>query len=122
MTEKTIRRYCRAVGSYLPCSLRQKRQILRDLRQRLREYGGEHPEEATPEERFGTPRQVAAGYVDDMDTTELLRALRYRRRVTAAVVAGVLAALAILAATLCVQLHMFYRDVNGWGVITITKE
>ena len=38
MTEKTIRRYCRAVGSYLPCARRQKRQLLRDLRQRLEEY------------------------------------------------------------------------------------
>ena len=119
MTEKTIRRYCRAVGSYLPCSLRQKRQILRDLRQRLREYGGEHPEEATPEERFGTPQQVAAGYVDDMDTTELLHALRYRRRVTAAVAAGVLAALAILAATLCVQLHTFRQAMAGWNTAVI---
>ena len=84
MTEKTIRRYCRAVGSYLPCARRQKRQLLRELRQRLEEYRDEHPDETSPEERFGTPQQVAAGYVDDMDTTELLQALRYRRRVITA--------------------------------------
>ena len=58
MTEKTIRRYCRAVGSYLPCARRQKRQLLRDLRQRLEEYRDEHPDETSPEERFGTPQQV----------------------------------------------------------------
>ena len=74
MTEKDIRRYCRAVGSYLPCSRRQKRQILRDLRQRLAEYCGEQPNGVTLEENFGTPQQVAAGYVDDMDTMELLQA------------------------------------------------
>ena len=118
MTEKTIRRYCRAVGSYLPCARRQKRQLLRDLRQRLEEYRDEHPDETSPEERFGTPQQVAAGYVDDMDTTELLQALRYRRRVITAVVSGILAA---LVAALCMQLCDYHRAIRGWGDLIITE-
>lgn len=113
MTEKDIRRYCRAVGSYLPCSRRQKRQILRDLRQRLEEYCGEHPDGASLEEQFGTPQQVAAGYVDDMDTTELLHALRYRRRVTTIVVAGVLTALAVFAVALYMQVHDFHESMDA---------
>ena len=113
MTEKDIRRYCRAVGSYLPCSRRQKRQILRDLRQRLAEYRGEHPDGASLEEQFGTPQQVAAGYVDDMDTTELLHALRYRRRVTTIVVAGVLTALAVFAVALYMQVHDFHESMDA---------
>lgn len=121
MTERTIRRYCRAVGSYLPCARRQKRQLLRDLRQRLEEYRDEHPDETSPEERFGTPQQVAAGYVDDMDTTELLQALRYRRRVITAVVSGILAALAVLTAALCVQLYDYHRAIRGWGDLIITE-
>lgn len=121
MTEKTIRRYCRAVGSYLPCARRQKRQLLRDLRQRLEEYRDEHLDETSPEERFGTPQQVAAGYVDDMDTTELLQALRYRRRVITAVVSGILAALAVLTAALCVQLYDYHRSLDGWTEVYATK-
>ena len=121
MTEKTIRRYCRAVGSYLPCARRQKRQLLRDLRQRLEEYRDEHPDETSPEERFGTPQQVAAGYVYDMDTTELLQALRYRRRVITAVVSGILAALAVLTAALCVQLYDYHRSLDGWTEVYATK-
>lgn len=121
MTEKTIRRYCRAVGSYLPCARRQKRQLLRDLRQRLEEYRDEHPDETSPEERFGTPQQVAACYVDDMDTTELLQALRYRRRVITAVVSGILAALAVLTAALCVQLYDYHRSLDGWTEVYATK-
>lgn len=121
MTEKTIRRYCRAVGSYLPCARRQKRQLLRDLRQRLEEYRDEHPDETSPEERFGTPQQVAAGYVDDMDTTELLQALRYRRRVITAVVSGILAALVVLTAALCVQLYDYHRSLDGWTEVYATK-
>lgn len=113
MTEKDIRRYCRAVGSYLPCSRRQKREILWDLRQRLAEYCGEQPNGVTLEENFGTPQQVAAGYVDDMDTTELLHALRYRRRVTTIVVAGVLTALAVFAVALYMQVHDFHESMDA---------
>lgn len=69
MHEKLIRRYCRAVGSYLPCSPRQKREILLGLRQRLEDHCAEHPESAEDLEAvFGTPQAVAAAYIDDMDT------------------------------------------------------
>ena len=122
MTERTIRRYCRAVGRYLPCARRQKRQLLRELRQRLEEYRDEHPDETSPEERFGTPQQVAAGYVDDMDTTELLQALRYRRRVTAIAVTGVLTALVILTVTLCIQLHDYHQSIDGWNTMVIMEK
>ena len=96
MHEKLIRRYCRAVGSYLPCSPRQKREILLGLRQRLEDHCAEHPESAEDLEAvFGTPQAVAAAYIDDMDTGELLAALRHRRRVLRLVGVGLLAALAI---------------------------
>ena len=91
------------------------------LRQRLEEYRDEHPDETSPEERFGTPQQVAAGYVDDMDTTELLQALRYRRRVITAVVSGILAALVVLTAALCMQLCDYHRAIRGWGDLIITE-
>ena len=96
MHEKLIHRYCRAVGSYLPCSPRQKREILLGLRQRLEDHCAEHPESAEDlEAAFGTPQAVAAAYIDDMDTGELLAALRHRRRVLRLVGVGLLAALAI---------------------------
>lgn len=57
---------------------------------------------------------MAAGYVDDMDTTELLHALRYRRRVTTIVVAGVLTALIVFVIALGVQMHKFYKSMDGW--------
>ena len=96
MHEKLIYRYCRVVGSYLPCSLRQKREILLGLRQRLEDHCAEHPESAEDlEAAFGTPQAVAAAYIDDMDTGELLAALRQRRRILRLVGVGLLAALAI---------------------------
>ena len=59
--------------------------------------------------------------MDDMDTTELLQALRYRRRVITAVVSGILAALAVLTAALRMQLYDYHRAIRGWGDLIITE-
>lgn len=125
MHEKLIRRYCRAVGSYLPCSPRQKREILLGLRQRLEDHCAEHPESAEDLETvFGTPQAVAAAYIDDMDTGELLAALRHRRRVLRLVGVGLLAALAIWL-TACIisaiDLHKAAHEGRNETYVTVEK-
>ena len=121
MHEKLIRRYCRAVGSYLPCSLRQKREILLGLRQRLEDHCAEHPESAKDlEAAFGTPQAVAAAYIDDMDTGELLAALRQRRRILRV---GLLAALAIwLTACIISAIDLHKAAHEEWNETYVTVE
>lgn len=124
MHEKLIHRYCRAVGSYLPCSLRQKREILLGLRQRLEDHCAEHPESAEDLETvFGTPQAVAAAYIDDMDTGELLAALRHRRRVLRLVGVGLLAALAIwLTACIISAIDLHKAAHEEWNETYVTVE
>lgn len=124
MHEKLIRRYCRAVGSYLPCSRRQKREILQGLRQRLEDCCAEHPEGTENFEAFfGTPQAVAAAYIDDMDTGELLAALRQRRRVLRLVGAGLLAALAVWLTTCIISAIDLHKAAHeGWNETYVTVE
>lgn len=124
MHEKLIHRYCRAVGSYLPCSPRQKREILLGLRQRLEDHCAEHPESAEDlEAAFGTPQAVAAAYIDDMDTGELLAALRHRRRVLRLVGVGLLAALAIwLTACIISAIDLHKAAHEEWNKTYVTVE
>lgn len=124
MHEKLIHRYCRAVGSYLPCSLRQKREILLGLRQRLEDHCAEHPESAEDlEAAFGTPQAVAAAYIDDMDTGELLAALRQRRRILRLVGVGLLAALAIwLTACIISAIDLHKAAHEEWNETYVTVE
>lgn len=124
MHEKLIYRYCRAVGSYLPCSLRQKREILLGLRQRLEDHCAEHPESAEDlEAAFGTPQAVAAAYIDDMDTGELLAALRQRRRILRLVGVGLLAALAIwLTACIISAIDLHKAAHEEWNETYVTVE
>ena len=63
--QRQVNRYVRAVGSYLPCAGKHKKQLLTALRSEAEAYCAE-TRDADLEARFGTPQQVAAAYVDAM--------------------------------------------------------
>ncbi len=97
MHEKLIHRYCRAAGelsALLPAAeAGDPAGTASTAGGPLRRAPGKRAEDL--EAAFGTPQAVAAAYIDDMDTGELLAALRHRRRVLRLVGVGLLAALAI---------------------------
>ncbi len=90
-----LRRYCRAVGRWLPCSRREKKRILAGLRADVSAFLERTPGAGTAqiEAQFGQPQVIAAACVENLDAKELLRILLVRRRVAAAVMAAIAAAL-----------------------------
>lgn len=90
--ELALRRYYWTIRSYLPCSGKLKKQILMEIRTNISHYLEEFPEAefSQIEGRFGTPQSIAAAYVDDMNTQELLRALRIRRRIVKFIICSLL--------------------------------
>ena len=87
-----IRSYYRQVSGWLPCGGVHKRRIMARIRSNVNGYLAQNPE-AGPEQlraHFGEPKDIAAAYVSDLDTGELLAALRIRRRIAAAVLAAVM--------------------------------
>lgn len=66
-----IGRYVRAVSGFLPCSGKVKKPLLDALRAQAEEYIEGGGDAAALEQRFGMPQQVAAAWVDEMDTSEL---------------------------------------------------
>ena len=100
--QRQVNRYVRAVGSYLPCAGKHKKQLLTALRSEAESYCAE-TRDADLEARFGTPQQVAAAYVDAMSTQEL-------------------AALLLWVAALCVSLYDYHQAYNGWSETSIIEE
>lgn len=86
--DSVLRRYLRAVRSYLPCSRKVKKRILEEIYRNVNAYLDENPEAdyAQIEVRFGSPKRIAAAYVDDMDTQELLRTLLIRKKIKTAII------------------------------------
>lgn len=81
--EKKLKRYYKNIQRELVCSREAKRRILSDIAPNVVAYLSEHPETdlAAVENHFGTPRQIAASYVDSLGTQELLRKLKLRNRI-----------------------------------------
>ena len=78
--KRTRRRYLRDVSAALPCGLRQKREILRGLREML-ERDGAPESRAELDAEIGTPESLAALYVGE-DALPILRRMTHRRRIT----------------------------------------
>lgn len=109
-----IRRYVRAVSTFLPCSGKRKKPWLADLRAQAESYVAEGGDAAALEQRFGTPQQMAFTYVDEMPTADLLAELHIRRRLVAVTVITLAAALAVYIAVLVWQAYLVYDRFNGW--------
>lgn len=109
-----IRRYVRAVSTFLPCSGKRKKPWLADLRAQAESYVAEGGDAAALEQRFGTPQQMAFTYVDEMPTADLLAELHIRRRLVAVTAITLAAALAIYIAVLVWQAYLVYDRFNGW--------
>lgn len=103
-----IKKYVCAVSSFLPCSGKTKKPWLDAIRAQVEDYIAQGGDPAALAERFGTPQQVAAAYVDEMPTAELLAQLHIRRRVVTTVV------LAVYVGVLLWQMHQVQDRWNGW--------
>ena len=91
-------RYYWKVKSFLPCSHKLKKRCICDLKADVEEFLEQNPQAdfAAVQDRFGSPRQIAAAFVDEADTEQLLRRLRIRRLIVTATSVVTVAALIVL--------------------------
>ena len=92
--ERAARRYYRKVQSWLPGG-KMRRYVMTQIRETVQEFVQEHPDAdvAAIQAQLGTPQEIAAAYVENMETAAVLKGLRIRRRVLFAVCATMLAIL-----------------------------
>lgn len=119
--EPALRQYYREIRSYLPCSRKHKDRILNEIRTNILHYLEENPEVdfAGIQARFGSPKTIAAAYVDDMDTEELLHALRVRKQIISAVVSAVIAVLLLWASFVSLAYVQHQIETNGHMAVVL---
>lgn len=101
-----------------------KKPLLDTLRAQAEEYITDGGDAAALEQRFGTPQQVAAAWVDEMDTSELLAELHIHRRIVMVVALVLAAVLVIFTGVLVWQQYMIHKDLSGWNeeIITVNED
>ena len=111
--EQAARRYYRKVRSWLPGG-KMRRYVMTQIRETVQEFVQEHPDAdvAAIQAQLRTPQEIAAAYVENMETAAVLKGLRIRRRVLFAVCATTLA---ILISWVALVTIVTVRDRNSIG-------
>ena len=116
MRNAQMQQYLREIRGCIPCTGKAKREILGKIKAMISAAVSDTPD-MTYEmlvERFGTPQQIAASYVDEMDTPELLRKLRMRNKIIAIVCATAAIILAIWVGVVVTATRAHYNSMNGY--------
>ena len=116
MRNAQARQYLREIRGCIPCYGKAKYEILRKIKGMIRAALSEEPEISYEllVARFGTPQQIAASYVDELDTLELLKKLRMRNKIIAIVCATAAIILAIWVGVVVTATRAHYSQMNGY--------
>ena len=113
--EKELKKYFRAISGELYCPVKTKRRILATVKENVSAYLEENPATTFEEiqKHFGTPRQIAASYVEEMETPELIAKLRIRRRIITVICISVGIAILIWAVAVVIALIDSFQQSGG---------
>lgn len=120
---RPARRYLRQTAGWLPCAGSMKRKMLGEIRETLREFLEENPGADYPAitVRFGSPGQIAAAYVDEAETGELLNRLRLRRRIVSIACAAAIACVTIWAGAMAYMVNSDAHRAQGRVIVEVIE-
>jgi len=112
-------RYLWEVREELPGNRRQKKQILSRVESFVRDFVTENPnaDYAAIEQRFGTPQQIAASCIEEMDAQELTLQLRIRKTIVRIVAATALVLVLLWAGVVVTALIRHVKAMNGYLIV-----
>ena len=114
-----LMRYLWEVRGELPGNRRQKKQILSRVESSVRDFVTENPnaDYAAIEQRFGTPQQIAASCIEEMDAQELTLQLRIRKTIVRIVAATALVLVLLWAGVVVTALIRHVKAMNGYLIV-----
>lgn len=111
---KAARQYLREVKALLPGAGMQKKGIVNHIGTMVAEFLAENPE-ADYEAivlRLGSPNQIAASCLEEMDTAEVMKKLHAKKRIVCIVAAAALAVVLLWAGVVAMSFakHVSYAE------------
>ena len=112
-------RYLWKVRGELPGNRRQKKQILSRVESSVQDFVTENPhaDYAAITQRFGTPQQIAASCIEEMDAQELTLQLRIRKTIVRIVAATALVLVLLWAGVVVTALIRHVKAMNGYLIV-----
>lgn len=118
-----LNQYYRQIRRHLPCSRKQKQQIMDRFRQSVSNYREETPlaDFSSIQAHFGTPEQIAHAYIAEMEIPEIARKFNIKKALISIVCASVVLALLLWALTLGAALVDNHRSEYGFYETSIME-
>lgn len=113
---KEIKRYLREINRMLPATCQVKKKIKAMISENLNNRINESPNKDISKviEEFGTPDTVAASYIEEMGTAEILKGYQKRKTIITIVTVGVAAALLTIIVGLALAVADAHKSNNGY--------
>lgn len=108
----------------IPGRWKQKKQILSCVAMPVRDYAerNRHGGYATIVMRFGTPEQIAASYLEELDVSDLKKQYAIRKKIIFAIVAAVIVAVGIWVGIVLHALWKYNNSANGYFEKIVTED
>lgn len=122
--DAALKRYYHDVKRALPCSSKIRKQIVQQLQESVRDFILQNPDAdfAAVQHHFGTPQEIASGYIDEQGTPELLKKMTIKKRVLA-IVAGVMAIILVSwMIAVAWSIHDDRETNHGYIGVTVEKD
>ncbi len=121
MLEKEVKKYLGSIAKKLVCSRKQKRLILKDIEQSIRDYiENENITDISQlYSHFGSAEEIAKTYLADFVTpADIKKAVNKKK----ALIIGIIVALVIYVLALIIVIIDGHISVNGYMVESLPKE
>lgn len=121
---KIVRQYLRQVRKAVPCSGKERRQLVQQLEESVAQYVSEHGAETVDDisREFGSPGEIWEAFLQNKDAAYIQRQLALKNRVCriAIVMAAVLVIIVAILGTL--RLIDWYQFTHGYVVEKIVED
>lgn len=121
---KELKQYYRDIAKKLPVGRKKKQQILLAITQSVEDYLAAHPlaDFQAVQAHFGSPQEIAAAYIENMTTPEILKKFRFRKTVLSILCATAATALLLWGVVVGVALINEITSSGGYGVVDPIEE
>lgn len=120
-SDKQLRKYYHGVKKWLPGSGNQKKRVVDQIRNAVSLFMAEHPEAdyTAIECHFGTPQEIAASYVVEMESKELLSDLQIRKKIVGVIAVFAMAIAVLWAGFLSYAMSDHISNLSGYVVVNM---
>lgn len=122
--DRAIKHYYRQVKQMLPCTHKVKKAVGKQIQCSVENYIAEHPEADCEQivAFFGSPESIAATYVENAGTAEILRELHIRKRILAIILGAVFVALLLWAAVVTYETVKLKQEGPGYIINSVEEK